>query len=70
MLPKQHKRLNKYWNHIILRETYDAVHRLIESATLYTPDYIKAEQIFIESVLPYVYGDAELDTVLDIAQGK
>ncbi len=51
-------------------ETYEAVHRLIEDAALYTPDYVKAEQIFIESVQPYLYGDAELDEVLGIAQGK
>ena len=51
-------------------ETYEAVHRLIEDAVLYTPDYVKAEQIFIESVQPYLYGDAELDEVLGIAQGK
>lgn len=51
-------------------ETAEAVHRLIDNATLHTPDYVKAEQIFVDSVLPYLHGDTELDAVLAIAQGK
>ncbi len=44
------------------------VHSLIDSATLHTHNYNKIEQVFIDSVLPYVYGDMELDTVLNIAE--
>jgi len=48
----------------------EEVYRLTDSAALRTLDYAKAEKIFIESVQPYLYGDRDLDTVLNIAQGK
>lgn len=46
------------------------VHSLIDSATLHTHNYNKIEQVFIESVLPYIYGDMDPDTVLNIAESK
>lgn len=46
------------------------LHGLIDSATRHTHNYNKIEQVFIESVLPYIYGDMDPDTVLDIAESK
>lgn len=51
-------------------ETETVVRRLIESATLRTAEYDKAAAIFAQSVMPYLQGDADADTVLNIAQGK
>lgn len=51
-------------------ETEAGVYKLIENASIRTAEYDKVEAIFTESVMPYLYGDAELDAVLNIAQGK
>lgn len=51
-------------------ETEATVRRLIESATLRTAEYDTASAIFAQSVMPYLNGDADADTVLTAAQGK
>lgn len=51
-------------------ETEAVVRRLIESATLRTAEYDTASGIFAQSVMPYLNGDADADTVLSAAQGK
>lgn len=51
-------------------ETEATVRRLIESATLRTAEYDTASAIFSQSVMPYLNGDADANTVLNIAQGK
>lgn len=51
-------------------ETESRVYALIENAAIRTPENIKAEEIFTQSVLPYLYGDADIDTALKLAQSK
>lgn len=46
------------------------VYALIENAAIRTPENIKAEEIFTQSVLSYLYGDADIDTALKLAQSK
>ena len=43
---------------------------LIDGAPVYTQESAEMERIFIESMQPYLYGDSDLDTALDIARGK
>lgn len=51
-------------------ETEARVYALIEDSAIHTPENIKAEEIFTQSVLPYLYGDADMDTALKLAQSK
>ena len=46
------------------------VRGLIDGAPVYTQESAEMERIFIESMQPYLYGDSDLDTALDIARGK
>lgn len=53
-----------------LPELGGTVMGLIDGAPVYTQESAGMERIFIESMQPYLYGDSDLNTALDIARGK
>ena len=53
-----------------LPELGETVMGLIDGAPVYTQESAEMERIFIESMQPYLYGDSDMDTALDIARGK
>ncbi len=53
-----------------LPELGGTVMALIDGAPVYTQESAGMERIFIESMQPYLYGDSDLNTALDIARGK
>ena len=53
-----------------LPELGETVMGLIDSAPVYTQESAQMERIFIESMQPYLYGDSDIDTALNIARGK
>ena len=53
-----------------LPELGETVMGLIDGAPVYTQESAGMERIFIESMQPYLYGDSDMDTALDIARGK
>lgn len=53
-----------------LPELGETVRGLIDSAPVYTQESAGMERIFIESMQPYLYGDSDMDTALNIARGK
>ena len=53
-----------------LPELGGTVMGLIGGAPVYTQESAQMERIFIESMQPYLYGDSDMDTALDIARGK
>ena len=53
-----------------LPELGETVMGLIDNAPVYTQESARMERIFIESMQPYLYGDSDMDTALDIARVK
>lgn len=62
--------LERVWQSYNSSETEERVYALIENAAIRTPENIKAEEIFTQSVLSYLYEDTDMDTALKLAQSK
>ena len=68
--PSNAAALNAVLDSYELPELGQTVMCLIDGAPVYTQESAGMERIFIESMQPYLYGDSDLDTALDIARGK
>ena len=68
--PSNAAALNAVLDSYELPELGQTVMGLIDGAPVYTQESAGMERIFIESMQPYLYGDSDMDTALDIARGK
>ncbi len=68
--PSNAAALNAVLDSYELPELGQTVMALIDGAPVYTQESAGMERIFIESMQPYLYGDSDLNTALDIARGK
>ena len=68
--PSNAAALNAVLKSYTLPELGETVMGLIDGAPVYTQESAEMERIFIESMQPYLYGDADMDTALGIARGK
>lgn len=68
--PSNAAALNAVLDSYALPELGGTVMALIDGAPVYTQESAGMERIFIESMQPYLYGDSDLNTALDIARGK
>ena len=68
--PSNAAALNAVLDSYALPELGGTVMALIDGAPVYTHESAGMERIFIESMQPYLYGDSDLNTALDIARGK
>lgn len=68
--PSNAAALNAVLDSYELPELGQTVMGLIDGAPVYTQESAGMERIFIESMQPYLYGDSNMDTALDIARGK
>lgn len=68
--PSNAAALNAVLDSYALPELGGTVMALIDGAPVYTQESAGMERIFIESMQPYLYGDSNMDTALDIARGK
>lgn len=68
--PSNAAALNAVLDSYELPELGQTVMGLVDGAPVYTQESAGMERIFIESMQPYLYGDSNMDTALDIARGK